>query len=61
MKKPTCTLYGGLRPPYKNVHVGFFSFIPQGNEKNQLSILRNPGRDIFFPFLILCAQVINSF
>ena len=34
--------------PYENVHVGFFSFIPQGNEKkkkkkkkkkNQLSIL----------------------
>ena len=22
MKKPTCTLYGGLRPPYENVHVG---------------------------------------
>ena len=43
MKKTTCTLYGG------NVHVGFyarntmcmsvFSFIPQGNEKHQLSIL----------------------
>ena len=42
MKKPTCTFsYGGLR----NVHVGFFihmqcacrffSFIPQGNEKNK--------------------------
>ena len=23
--------------------------------------LRNPGRDIFFPFLTVCAQVINSF
>ena len=27
-----------LRPPY-NVHVGFL-FIPQGNEKNQQSILK---------------------
>ena len=24
MKKPTYTLYGGLRPPYENVHVVFF-------------------------------------
>ena len=23
--------------------------------------IRKPGSDIFFPFLILCAQVINSF
>ena len=38
MKKPTCTLYGGRSTPNENVHVSF-SFIPQGNEKNQLSIL----------------------
>ena len=33
MKNPTCTFYGALHPPYENVHVVFFSFIPQGNEK----------------------------
>ena len=33
MKQPTCTLYGERSPPYENVHVGFFSFISQGNEK----------------------------
>ena len=33
MKKKTCTFsYGGT---------SVFSFIPQGNEKNQLSILKN--------------------
>ena len=39
MKEPTCTLYGGHSLPFENVHVVFFSFIPQGNEKNLLSIL----------------------
>ena len=47
MKKPTCTLYGGRS---RRAHcmagvvrhtmcTSVFSFIPQGNEKNQLSIL----------------------
>ena len=50
-KKPTCTFsYGGLKkrrthfrmaPPYESVHVGF-SFIPQGNEKNQQFLNKLP-------------------
>ena len=40
MKKPTCAFLYGRATPTIDVHVVFFSFIPQGNEKNQQSILK---------------------
>ena len=49
MKKPTCTFsYGGRRRAhFPTPAIRFFSFIPQGNEKNQLSVLKKNG-PVFF-------------